>query len=57
MNVEIKSTYLNIGLSLSYLCNLGAIRAVLSEFFHWCCRRGVLHLKRNENQRGLTMVK
>ena len=57
MNVEMIFTYLNIGLSLSYLCNLGAIRAVLSEFFHWCCRRGVLHLKRNENQRGLTMVK
>ena len=35
INVEIKFTYLNIGLSLSFLCSLGAIRAVSSEFFVW----------------------
>ena len=33
INVIIRFTYLNIGLSLSFLCNLDAIRAVLSEFF------------------------
>ena len=39
MNAEINFTYLNMGLSLCLVFNLGAIRGVLGEFLVRCCSR------------------
>ena len=50
MNVEIKFTYLNMGLSLCPVCNLGAIRGRFRRVFGSVVRGVVSPLKTKEGR-------
>ena len=50
MNVEIKFTYLNMGLSLCFVCNLGAIHGRFRRVFCSVVRGVVSPLKTKEGR-------